>query len=329
MCRFVQTGYNAAAFNSKFDQPSVIQGLTAASDSWILFSALGPFDPLLSLPMDLDQFIDRAKQLPPPPTLLPELLSFLNKSDIDTERVIRLITHDPTLTANVLRLSNSAALGSFKPIASLNEAVLRLGFEQILRLVVASCGAQVIRSKGMKEETVQRQLWSHSVVSAISAQTIAKMRDLDQNLAFTAALLHDIGKTVMWDVLGEKYASLLEEVQQNHYALLDTEKRVLGLDHAELGGRLLARWKLPLNLVAAVCFHYNPPAATPHQTLAACVYFGNFVANELGYSCHRSTPAPGRAYVFEQLLKLKPGEEAQQMSAIQEDFAAVQALIDL
>jgi HD-like signal output (HDOD) protein len=86
--------------------------------------------------VDLDLFIDQAKQLPPAPTLLPELLSLLNKPDLDTERVVRLITYDPTLTANVLRLSNSAALGSPKPIASLNEAVLRLGFEQILRLVV-------------------------------------------------------------------------------------------------------------------------------------------------------------------------------------------------
>src|SRR5690348_8566501 len=97
---------------------------------------------------------------------------------------------------------------------------------------VASCGARVIRSRGAKEETLRKQIWPHSVVSAIGAQTIAKARELDEHLAFTASLLHDIGKIIMWEVLSEKYARLLEEVQQNHYTLVDTEKRVVGLDHA-------------------------------------------------------------------------------------------------
>jgi HD-like signal output (HDOD) protein len=278
--------------------------------------------------MDLDQFIDRAQHLPPAPTLLPELLDLLTQPDIDSERVIRLVTYDPALTTNVLRLSNSAALGSSVAVSSLPEAVFRLGFEQILRLVLASCGSQSLRWQGVKEEAIQRQLWSHSVVSAIGGQTIAKDRGLDHNLTFTAALLHDLGKMIMWDVLGEKYTHLLDEARQNRSSLIDSEQRVFGLQHAELGGRLLARWKLPVSLVAGVCFHYNPAAATPYQNIAACVYLGNFIADQMGYPCNPATCDRSHAEVF-RMLELEPGGENRYIDAIQEGFALVQSLINL
>lgn len=280
--------------------------------------------------MDLDQFIDRAKHLPPAPTLLPELLNLLGQPDIDSERVERLIRYDPTLTANVLRLCNSAASGSNRAVSSLDEAILRLGFSQIFRLVVASCGAISMRSTGAKHEPFQRQLWAHSVVSAVSAQKIARLREIDENLAFTAALLHDIGKIVMLDVLDDKYSRLLEEFKLNSYSLIESEQRVFGLHHAELGGRLLARWRFPMNLVAAVCFHYNPAAAAMHQNVAACVYFGNLVADVLGYACNKPNPSAQRSNdeVF-RILRLDPGTELEFSKTVKEDFAAVQSLIQI
>lgn len=278
--------------------------------------------------MELDQFIDRAKSLPPAPTLLPELLELLGDPDTDGDRVVRLVTYDPTLTANVLRLCNSAALGLTTPVPTLSEAILRLGYGQIFRLVVASCGAKSMRS-GPNQQAIQRQLWSHSVVSAVGAQKIAKDRGVDENLSFTAALLHDIGKIVMLDVLEDKYTRLLAESKQHGQSLVDAEKRLFGLHHAELGGRLLARWKFPLSLSAAVCFHYNPAAAGVHRHIAACVSFGNLIADINGYTCNNPTAtARGQSEAFE-LLNLKRGDEIGYSNSVRDQFASIQALIVL
>jgi putative nucleotidyltransferase with HDIG domain len=280
--------------------------------------------------MDLDLFIDRAKHLPPAPTLLPQLLALIDQPDVDNDHLVRLITYDPTLTANVLRLCNSAALGLVAPVASLEEAVLRLGFGQIFRLVVASCGVSSMSADGGGHEIIQRELWSHSVVSAVGAQRIARDKDLDQNVAFTAALLHDIGKIIMWDVLGDRYGRLLEEVRLNQYSLVEAEKRVFGLEHAELGGKLLARWRFPLSLVAAVCFHYNPLAAGLHKELAACVYFGNSIADRTGHAATGASPVRLRSSKeVLRILGLEPDADAKYAMRVREDFASVRALIQI
>jgi putative nucleotidyltransferase with HDIG domain len=267
--------------------------------------------------------------LPPAPTLLPELLELLQQPDVDAARIERLIKFDPTLTVSVLRLCNSAAFGSAKAVASLDEAILRLGFGQIFRLVVASCGAKSMSPTGSKHEAWQRQLWSHSVVSALGAQRIAQDQELDENLAFTAGLLHDIGKIIMLDVLEEKYARLLGEIREEGCTLTDAEHRLFGLQHAELGSRLLARWKFPLSLAAAVCFHHNPMAAGVHRSIAACVCFGTMIADLAGYGCNQArTPAFIRGDVFK-LLKIEPGVEAKYVELIRELAAAIQALVQI
>jgi len=278
---------------------------------------------------ELDQFIDRAKHLPPAPTLLPELISLLGQPDLDGSRVVGLITYDPGLTANVLRLCNSVALASSNPVATLEEAVVRLGFEEIYRLVVASIGVHALRNSGIGQATRQRQLWSHSVVTAIGAELIARDRGDDGNLAFTAGLLHDIGKIIALDVLGEKYVKLAEEVEANHFCLIEMERKVLGLHHAELGGQLLAKWRLPANLVAAVYFHHDPEAANAHRTLAAYAYLGNLIAYMIGFGCGDPWVMQDGSREVLGMLNFSEDCLPRYIEAIQEEFEKAQMLIQI
>ena len=88
--------------------------------------------------LNLDDFINRVKHLPPAPRILPELLALLRQSDIDSSRVVQLISFDPALTASVLQLSNSSFFAAGTPVADLSEAVMRLGFRPLFQLVVAA-----------------------------------------------------------------------------------------------------------------------------------------------------------------------------------------------
>ena len=231
--------------------------------------------------IELDAYIDRVKKLPPAPQLLPELLTLLNQPNIDSDRVVRLITFDPALTASVLQLCNSASQASARPVINVDEAVVRLGFEHVYRLVAAILGARALTPQEKNENS--ERLWRHSVTAAVAAQFIARHLGEDANLAFTAALLHDIGKIILSDAGPETYSRLVKEVEDNQYSLLEAEKRVLGVEHSAIGGRLLARWKFPLTIVSAVWFHHYPVAARPYERWAACVYLGDLVASLIGH----------------------------------------------
>ncbi len=274
----------------------------------------------------INDYIDSAKNLPPAPGVLPKLLVLLHQPDIDSGKVIDLVSYDPSLTASVLRLCNSAYFGAAKPADDLHEAIMRIGFNQAYQITAAACGARALTppQKGYGIET--GELWKHSVATAEAAQLMAKDLGEDENVVFTAALLHDIGKIVLAQSLEDSYARIIEETETHQYTLLETEKKLLGAHHGEVGGTLLARWKFPGNLVAAVWFHHQPSAAKPYERLASFVYLGNLIAHFMGHGYgHQAFALRGRAEALD-LLGLSPDSLPRYMIKTFEQLNAVESL---
>ncbi len=230
----------------------------------------------------IEDHLSRVKNLPPAPRILPELLQLLRRSDVDADKVVNLIKYDPSLTASVLQLANSAFFGSARPAEDLGEAVTRLGFQQVYILVAAVSGARNLSPAQKGYGMASGDLWRHSATSAVAAQLIARELGDDVDLAFTAALLHDIGKVILSDTLESTYSVIVHETSQNRYPLLEVERRILGFDHAQVGGCLLAKWNFPPNLVAAIEHHHQPEQAGDHTRLAAYAHVGNLIAYSLG-----------------------------------------------
>src|SRR5262245_908974 len=161
----------------------------------------------------LDDYLDHLETLPPAPRILPELIALLNKDDVDNARVIELIAFDPGVTAAVLRVSNSACFAGITPVDNLAEAACRLGFSQIYQLVLAATGARLLGGAQKGYGLNRGELWQHSVTSAVAAQIIARGLNGDENLIFTAALLHDLGKIVLTEALNNRYTALVDQSQ--------------------------------------------------------------------------------------------------------------------
>lgn len=145
----------------------------------------------------LDDYIHRAHHLVPAPAVLPQLLPLLNQPDVDTSRVVELISYSQTVTANVLRICNSAFYSRGTPIDSLAMAVTRIGFRQIYEIVVSVISAATLARPQKGYGVEGNEMWCHSVTSAIAAQIIAREAQLDEQVVFTAAILHDVGKIVL------------------------------------------------------------------------------------------------------------------------------------
>jgi putative nucleotidyltransferase with HDIG domain len=208
-----------------------------------------------------------------------ELLQQFKDEDRDVDRIVALITHDPALAAQVLKLCNSAAFAADHPVDDMFEAISRVGFYEIYRLVAAVLGARAV-SMGGKTKTVDlAQFWRHSVLVAVAAETIAARYDDGGGVAFTAGLLHDIGKVVLAAVEENAYAEVIAGAGMSGIPLMAAEATRFGVHHAAIGGRLLARWRLPANLASAVENHHDPAKAKGAERLAA---YTN-IANELAH----------------------------------------------
>ncbi|HUD49599.1 MAG TPA: HDOD domain-containing protein [Candidatus Baltobacteraceae bacterium] len=231
----------------------------------------------------VDDYINRVRFLPPAPRIVPELMKLLKQTDLDSSKVVKLVSYDPALTANVLRICNSAYFGAATTTCDLQEAVTRLGFQQVYQLVTAVMGARMLGASQPGYGLDDGELWKHSIAVAVTAQMMARKLSDDENLIFTAALLHDIGKIILAQALETIYPKLVRETEMNQQSLLESEKKLLGVQHAEVGARLLERWKFPPNIVASVWFHHSPKGAGNHQRLASYIYLADMIAHFMGH----------------------------------------------
>jgi len=228
-----------------------------------------------------EYYLSRPRKLPAP-RMVPDLLKLLRRPNLDSSRVARLIASDTVLAAHVLRLCNSARFGAATPIEDMQEAVTRVGFQEIYRMVAAASGARLLGSAHGGYGMEEGELWRHSFVAATAAQLAARQLGEEQNLVFTAALLHDVGKTILAPALEEAGAQFGRE-KAAPVSLLEAERKLLGVGHDETGGRLLERWSFPPNIVSAVWFHHVPKGARSEKRLASLVALGNLVACLMGY----------------------------------------------
>jgi putative nucleotidyltransferase with HDIG domain len=230
----------------------------------------------------LDNFIKEIKSLPPGPRILSKLLVLLSEADGHASQIVELIEYDPALTAKVLQHCNNAAFGMARSIGNLDEAVAQTGFNAIYRMVAMVIGEDLLSAAQGGYGMCVGQLWEHSVTTAIAARVIAQKLGSEENLAFTAALLHDIGKLVLNSFLQDRQPSLHSHLGPSRLSFLEVEEKLLGVHHAEIGGLILEEWHFPEDLVSAVRHHHNPVKARPHARLAAQVHLGDIIAHFLG-----------------------------------------------
>jgi HD-like signal output (HDOD) protein len=186
-----------------------------------------------------------------------------SRADTSIEEIGALVGRDIAMTAQVLKLANSAFFGLPRVLASAEEAVTYLGLETIKALVLSINSF----SQYEKAETGPlkiESLWNHSTEVASSAKHISKLegedaRAIDQ--AFTAGMLHDIGKLVLAVNLPAEYAEAMR-LAQSGIELPLAEHSVLGATHADVGGYLIGLWGLPVPVVEAVALHHTPCRTT-------------------------------------------------------------------
>ncbi len=271
-----------------------------------------------------DRYLDRITELPPAPGVASELLGLFSDPNIDIDPVIDLIRRDPSLTANVIKMCNTALFRGAEAADDIFEAVTRLGFYDVYQVVAALLGARAMSMWKTNGGLNINDLWRHSVASAIAAGKLAKRTDESEAVAYTAGLLHDIGKLVFASVEGARYADLVNAARKSGTNLRDAERAAFGVDHALVGQQLLVRWGLPASVTEAIGLHDDPPQIDqPFGRLTAIVQIASELAAqaEPGAALAQVTPSLHPAAM--ELLVITDDELPTLLAEIQEGLAQV------
>lgn len=207
--------------------------------------------------------------------------------DHELNEVVDIVKCDATLTARVLRVVNSAAYDLLNPITSIDRAVSYLGERMVTCIALGDSVGKLMSCPMKGYQAEAGELWRHDLFTALAAREIARFAktELTIDLAFTAGLLHDIGKTILSDFLNGSAENVVKSIDSGELEnYLCAENNLLGMDHAAIGLELARQWKLPSQLQSAIGFHHTPKEAPiEDRTLVYAVHLGDVIAMMNGY----------------------------------------------
>ena len=225
-----------------------------------------------------------AQQIPASAQILAQLGQLLMDVNSGLEEIARLLRRDAALAARVIRISNSAAYGSGGGIASIEEAVSRVGFSEVYRLTGFASAAQVFDHDLHAYGIPGTVLRSNTLLTALAVESLAKRAAVDSRVAYTAGLMRSTGRVVL-DRLARQALGFGQDFSQSGVAsVLEWEQSVFGCTHAEASALVLEFWHFPASVVVPVRGHHllaKVPEA--NVRMAALLNLGAGIAAESGY----------------------------------------------
>ncbi len=225
------------------------------------------------------------KTVPSLPSVVIKLRKYLNDPDVSFDELAKVIQVDPGLTANILQLANSAYFGWSMTIKTVKEAITRLGTNRVFQMVLCMSVAPLVRKPIRGYDTDADGLWEHSIAVAICAEQLAQALDLkDLEAAFTAGLLHDMGKVVMGTFVEIDDEPIKEIMRTDDLSFNEAEQMVMGIDHAEVAGELLEAWNLPPDVVEAARWHHRPgESKEEYRQLVDLIHLADVLCINVGW----------------------------------------------
>ncbi|MBC8095387.1 MAG: HDOD domain-containing protein [Akkermansiaceae bacterium] len=263
--------------------------------------------------MTAHEIVAKARKLPDISPAALSLTQLLNDPASDFDEVAAVIKTDGLLTAKLLRACNSSVFGLAERVASVDQALLLLGFDEVRRLALSIAFGNVMAAPLANGATEPNPLWQHSFLAATAGESIVGLglyQEVNGSVAFTTGLLHDIGKLIMAQVItAEAQAVILKHMNAEGLGSVEAEREVLGTDHAEVGACLLHIWRLPENIVEAVANHHRP-VLKPAPQLSALAHLANRFA-------HLSEPGSNaQAYQFQPEEKIVQAFELNERDSV-------------
>ena len=235
---------------------------------------------------DVQDLLSRMDELPPLPAVAMKVIGMADDARTSALDLAQVLSTDQALTAKLIRISNSAYYGFARRVSTVREAVLVLGFKQVRTVAV---GASVMSAfNGPKRDDVfdLDLFWGHSVAVAVASEAVAKKtRAAKPEDAFTAGILHDIGRLALRQLLPAEFRQAVEIARSGEMPLHEAELETTGFAHDEVGRTLGEMWKFPTHLIDAISGHHDERLSPERDGLPGVVARCNGLVLHHGLYC--------------------------------------------
>jgi putative nucleotidyltransferase with HDIG domain len=229
----------------------------------------------------------QVEKFPGMPGAAVKLLALVEEPGVSVPQIESTLRQDPGLTANLLRLANSAYFGIPSKVGSVRQALILLGLKRLTQMVIATCTSAIMDRTVPGYDLPAGELWRHSLAVSVAAEGLVRELKIDAaEEIFTAALLHDVGKIILGQFVQDDYAKIALALDQG-LAFETAESIVLGINHAEIGAQVLSKWALPEGIVHAVRWHHEPEKAERVDRMLDVVHVANMLCLMIGIGVGR------------------------------------------
>lgn len=216
-------------------------------------------------------------KIPSLPVVIMELLASMKQDDTPVEALGTKISQDQGLTAKTLRLANSSFYGMAHQVTTPQQAIAILGFRTI-RCLTTTIGLMAAVPLGEHAAFDATAFWRHGIAAAVCAREVAEIMGCNPDQAYTAALLHDIGRLILASQFPTPFAAVLAHQAAHACPALEAEQAVLGVDHAAVGFAMTRHWNFPTAFQHAIASHHSP-RTTQEDALTTIVRAANVLAH--------------------------------------------------
>jgi len=266
-------------------------------------------------------------ELPTMPEVLIKLNDVMAKPQTSSDDVAAVVSKDPAVATNVLRIVNSAYYGLQVRVSSVNLAVSVMGFNMTKKVALK---AAVFSVFARRRERIQHfdpaAFWKHAIFTGVAARVLgsnsSEFADAQAEDLYICGLLHDIGKIILLEKMGPRYLSVLARSAQTQRLELAVENDELGFSHADVGSVLAIKWFLPEDLAIAIRYHHSPSRDPFHRSLSSLIHLADHIAWSAGNPSTIGTPLPQLDHEVYGQVGLDSRQVEDLLPDIQEDFRA-------
>jgi putative nucleotidyltransferase with HDIG domain len=246
---------------------------------------------------DIESIIKKIDRLKPVPQIAHKVMSIAENPESSMSDLSKIIVYDTAVTTDVLKAANSAYFGLPDRIDSVHQAIVYMGMEQVVDLILMSAGSEHLKEAQEGYDLHTGDLWKYSVSSALIACEIAeKIGAKDIHLIFTAALLKDIGKVILSQYVKDSFEKINRLVIEKGFTFRGAEKEVIGIDHSELGALMAQKWNFSPKMAEIIQNHHLPQKSSMSEIETAIVYMADTICMMMGIG----VGSDGLAYRFHQ-----------------------------
>jgi len=240
------------------------------------------------------ELLQLAQQLPASPQILLRISDLIDDVNCSLEDIAKLLRRDATLAARIIRISNSTVYGSESTVASVEDAVGRVGFSEVYRLTGLAAAAQLASEHLPFYGHNGQQLRDNTLITALVVEVLARQARMESRAAYATALLRSMGKLVL-DRFVKKHLTPVQHYNRSGVPTLITwEEKILGCNNANVAALILESWHFPISITEPIKQHYllEPPSGD-HVRVTYLLNIASGIASDLGY------PLPGEANYWE------------------------------